>query len=228
MTNSPLSTPNGDPQNLSNPANLLQSLQQIQDADDTADPKRIIPPLEKWQPKFCGEMDILVKANGEWWHEGRKVTRQSLVDLFAKVLWAEIDDHHQVTYYLKTPVEKIKIQVEDAPLLITQVNQIEQNGNSYIEFSTSQGDKFVLDANHPLRFGLPFHQSEPNTSQNVQSIDQSQQPYVLVRKNGDSQLYGLIHRNVFYHLVDMGELIEQQGSTVLQLNSGGQVFELRL
>lgn len=34
---------------------------------------------------------------------------------------------------------------------------------------------------------------------------QAQQPYLLVRQNGDSVLYGLLHRNVFYHLLNFGE-----------------------
>ncbi len=207
------------------PNNLLQSLHNIQ--DDNAIAERVIPPLEQWQPNFCGEMDMLIKANGEWWHEGRKVTRQSLVNLFAKVLWAEIDDKNDIAYYLKTPVEKLKIQVEDAPLLITQVNQIDKAGKRYIEFVSSQGDKFLLDQAHPIHFGLPFNLVSLANGQSA-SIDHSQQPYVLVRKNGDSVLYGLIHRNVFYHLIEMGELIEREGNTVLTLNSGGELFELSM
>lgn len=78
--------------------------------------KRSIPPLEQWHPKHCGAMDLLVKANGEWWHEGQLIKRQALVDLFSSVLWKE-----QGKFYLKTPVEQIEIQVEDEPLFINQV-----------------------------------------------------------------------------------------------------------
>lgn len=72
-------------------------------------------------------------------NEGRKVTRQSLVSLFAKVLWAQVDEQGQVSYYLKTPVEKWRIQVDDAPLLITQVDQITEDGKTWLQFVTSQG-----------------------------------------------------------------------------------------
>ncbi len=65
-------------------------------------------------------MDLLVKANGEWWHEGQLIKRQALVDLFSSVLWKE-----EGKFYLKTPVEQIEIQVEDEPLFINQVDVVE-------------------------------------------------------------------------------------------------------
>ena len=183
---------------------------------------RVIPPLERWQPANCGHMDLLVKANGEWWHEGRLITRQAMIDLFSKVLWAEVDDNQQVEYFLKTPVEKLQIDVEDAPLLITQVEQIHKNGQSHLQFTTSQGDVVIADKAHPIQFGLPFK----NDAERLAS--QAERPYILVRKNGDSALYGLIHRNVFYHLIELGTLAEREGATILTLTSGEQIFELSM
>lgn len=198
------------------PTNPLQSLEQQLNDPQSA---RTIPPLENWHPTVCGDMDMVVTANGEWWHGGAKVTRQSLVDLFAKVLWAEVDENNHVDYYLKTPVEKLRIHVEDAPLLITQVDQITEQGMTWLEFTTSQGDKVKLDNHHPLQFGLPFGNA---------SAQSKQQPYLLVRQNGESALYGLIHRNVFYHLVAMGELVSQNQLTLLRLYSGDQIIELSM
>lgn len=197
-------------------ANFIENLQQ---AVPVADAPRQIPPLEKWQPKSCGDMDMVIKANGDWYHEGRKVTRQSLVDLFSKVLWAEVDEQNQVAYYLKTPVEKLRIQVADAPLLITQVDSIDQYGTTWLQFTTAQGDRVIMDKQHPLRFGLPFDNAHA-------TADTDEQPYMLVRQNGDSPLYGRIHRNVWLQLAEMGELFEQDGNSVLRLVSGGQAFEL--
>lgn len=180
---------------------------------------RRIPPLEKWFPSNCGDMDLVIKANGDWIHEGRKVTRQSMVDLFSSVLWAEHNDG-TTEYFLKTPVEKIRITVEDAPLLITQVASIEKNGKTYLEFSTPHGDSVTADDNHPIIF------KQPNNAK----PDSPLQPYLLVRQNGDSKLYGLIHRNVFYHLINMGEMSEvttESGiQTCLTLHSGDSVFQL--
>lgn len=180
-----------------------------------------IPPLEKWQPKFCGDMDLTIKANGEWWHEGQQVTRQSLVDLFASVIWAETDEQGDTTYFLKTPVEKLKIQVEDAPLLVTQVDSIEKNGKTYLEFTTPHGDKVIADNEHPITLEQPNSATDDSTAP---------QPYILVRQNGDSKLYALIHRNVFYHLLNMGELsqtsVDTGEQTCLTLKSGDCVFSL--
>lgn len=201
---------------------LQQQLNEIDQASSVI--SRQIPPLERWQPAFCGEMDMVIKANGEWWHEGRKLTRQSMIDLFSKVLWAEVDAEQKVRYYLKTPVEKLGIRVEDAPLLVIQVDCIEQNGKGYLQFTTSQGDTVIADSEHPIRLGLPFQQS---TGEGViNSAQQMAQPYVLVRTNGASQLYALIHRNAFYHLVDMGELVATATGAMLKLTSGDSEFLL--
>lgn len=187
--------------------------------------KRTIPPLENWQPAYCGEMDLVIKSNGDWIHDGRKMTRQSMIDLFAKVLWAEIDNANQIRYFLKTPVEKIGIQVEDAPLQIVNVEQVIENQQTFIKFTTSQGDCFYLDNFHQVRFGLPFR----NVNYSQQSLEKQQsQPYILVRKNADSVLYALILRPVFYHLVNMGELVERADDVALILQSGGQSFSFTM
>ncbi|SUD91760.1 DUF1285 domain-containing protein [Psychrobacter phenylpyruvicus] len=170
---------------------------------------RSIPPLEKWHPERQGEMDMVIKANGEWWHEGSKISRQSLVDLFATVLWREGTDQDPI-YYLKTPVEKIRIQVEDAPFLITEVNLIEQKQQAdapLIEFITSTGDVVPLDDEHPLVMGE--YQGE-------------QRPYIEVRFG----MKGLISRNVLMHLIKLGELTEQDGKTSLTLHSGGKAYSV--
>ena len=107
--------------------------------------KRSIPPLEQWHPKHCGAMDLLVKANGEWWHEGQLIKRQALVDLFSSVLWKE-----QGKFYLKTPVEQIEIQVEDEPLFINQVDMVEIGQQNYIQLTSTHHDIVIVDAKHPI------------------------------------------------------------------------------
>lgn len=166
-----------------------------------------IPPLEKWHPDYCGEMDLLIKANGEWWHEGSPIRRQNMIDLFAKVLWKE-DGH----YYLKTPVEKIKIQVEDAPLLVTQVDQIELDGRFYLQFTTQTQDVIVADPQHPI-FIRAYVDGNGN---------REERPYIKVRFG----LEALIQRQAFYHLVNYGELFDESHATCLKLHSGTTQFTL--
>ncbi|OEY93172.1 hypothetical protein BJI46_05230 [Acinetobacter qingfengensis] len=176
-------------------ANLSDFLQQLQTTPT-------IPPVHLWQPEYCGEMDLVIKANGEWWHEGRPILRQRMIDLFSRVLWKEGED-----YYLKTPVEKIKIEVEDVPLSITCVDQIEQQGQSYIRMQTANQDVFILNEQHPL---------------SLREFKGEIRPYVRVRYD----LEALIQRQAFYHLVDLGELFEQEGKTILKLSSGSTFMEL--
>ena len=159
--------------------------------------KRLIPPLEQWHPKHCGAMDLLVKANGEWWHEGQLIKRQALVDLFSSVLWKE-----QGKFYLKTPVEQIEIQVEDEPLFINQVDVVEIGQQNYIQLITTHQDIVIVDAEHPIF---------------MREYAGELRPYVHVRFG----INALIQRAAFLHLVELGELSENaQGETILSLKSG--------
>lgn len=187
--------------------NSLDSLSEFIKQEVSDRRGRSIPPLDKWQPEREGEMDMVIKANGEWWHEGGKINRQSLVDLFSTVLWRE-GSEADAKYYLKTPVEKIKITVEDAPFLITEVNVIEQQqGSQLIEFISSTGDVITLDDDHPLQ---------------MRDYKSEQRPYITVRFG----MQGLISRNVLMHLIKIGELTEQQDETTLTLNSGGKAYSV--
>ena len=159
--------------------------------------KRSIPPLEQWHPKQCGAMDLLVKANGEWWHEGQLIKRQALVDLFSSVLWKE-----QGKFYLKTPVEQIEIQVEDEPLFINQVDMVEIGQQNYIQLTSTHQDIVIVDAKHPIF---------------MREYAGELRPYVHVRFG----INALIQRAAFLHLVELGELSENvQGETILSLKSG--------
>lgn len=180
----------------------LDSLTQYIAADDSVQ-TRVIPPVDQWSPQFCGRMDLVIKANGEWWHEGVLIKRQRMLDLFSKVLWQE-----DGRYYLKTPVEKIEIQVEDAPLLVNQADQIEHHGQSFLKLTTTNQDVILVDQDHPIF--MREYQGELR-------------PYVHVRFG----LNALIQRNAFYHLLEYGQLIENtDGRTELRLQSGDLVLHL--
>ena len=184
-----------DDKNLSNISQYLKNAQSSH--------KRSIPPLDQWHPKHCGAMDLKVKANGEWWHEGQLIKRQSLIDLFSTVLWK--DDEK---FYLKTPVEQIEIEVEDEPLFVSRVEQIQLDGLHYIQLSTTSQDVVIVDQEHPIF---------------MREFDGELRPYVHVRFG----INALIQRASFFHLVEMGELMEnQQGESILLLKSGN--FNLQL
>ncbi len=184
-----------DDKNLSNISQYLKNAQSSH--------KRSIPPLDQWHPKHCGAMDLKVKANGEWWHEGQLIKRQSMIDLFSTVLWKE-----DGRFYLKTPVEQIEIEVEDEPLFVNSVEQIQLEGLNYIQLSTTTQDVVIVDQEHPIF---------------MREFDGELRPYVHVRFG----INALIQRASFFHLVEMGELMEnQQGESILLLKSGN--FDLQL
>ncbi len=186
---------NRDDRNLMNIAQYLK--------DGQSGHKRSIPPLDQWHPKHCGAMDLKVSANGEWWHDGQLIKRQALIDLFSTVLWKE-----DSKFYLKTPVEQIEIQVEDEPLFVNQVDMLELENKSYIQFTTTTQDVIVVDDEHPIF--MREYQGELR-------------PYVHVRFG----INALIQRAAFFHLVEMGELLEnEKGESILVLQSGDLRLQL--
>src|SRR6516162_359328 len=70
------------------------------------------PPVERWNPPFCGDLDMRIAGDGTWFYLKTPIGRPALVELFASVLKREGD-----SYFLVTPVEKCGITVDDAALL---------------------------------------------------------------------------------------------------------------
>lgn len=200
-----------NPQNAPNPTkkvaistddkNLDSLSQYLKDVQGSH--KRSIPPLDQWHPKHCGAMNLKVLSNGEWWHEGQLIKRQKLIDLFSTVLWKE-----DGKYYLKTPVEQIEIDVEDEPLFVNQVDLVDIEGKSYLQLTTTTQDVVIVDEQHPII--MREYQGEFR-------------PYVYVRFG----LYAVIQRASFFHLVELGQLSENdQGQTILELKSGDLLLQL--
>lgn len=166
--------------------------------------KKSILPLQQWNPQHCGKMDLKVLANGEWWHEGQLIQRKALTDLFASVLWKQ-----DQKFYLKTPVEMIEIEVEDEPLFIQSAAHIEIDGKLYIQLITDHDDIVIVDEAHQIF--MREYQAELR-------------PYVHVRFG----INALIGRAAFFHLIEMGQLLETaQGATILQLQSGDFCLQLQ-
>lgn len=149
-----------------------------------------LPPVDQWDPDFCGDMDLVIKRNGSWHYQNSPIGRQRLVKLFSTVLKKENDN-----YFLVTPVEKLGIKVEDAPFLVTQMELQSAGQEQVITFIDNCDNHVTLDQQHPLWVEQDGKTGEPS-------------PYIMIRKN----LHALIHRNVFYQLVEIAEerIIDQQ------------------
>jgi len=108
-----------------------------------------LPPVEKWNPPFCGDSHMRIARDGRWFHEGSPIARFELVKLFAGILRLDAEG-----YVLVTPAEKLSIEVEDVPFLAVLVDRV---GDDLI-FTTNIGDVVTLDRDHPLRMveGVPY------------------------------------------------------------------------
>lgn len=157
-----------------------------------------------WNPGYVGNVDIRIAADGSWFHEGRLFQRQSMIKLFSSVLFREGDE-----YFLLTPAEKLKIQVDDAPFVATLVDTIEENKQSAIVFTTNFGDRILLDAEHAIRV-------------EVDQQNQTPRPYVHIRDG----LEALISRSAFFDLANLAEEQERDGKLYLTISSLGQEFDL--
>ena len=150
-----------------------------------------------WQPEQQGTIDIRIAVDGSWYHEGRMFQRLDLVKLFARILRKE-----QTGYFLVTPVEKLAIQVDDAPFVASLLEQVESNGQQALVFTTNLGEKVVADDRHPIRVDIDPASKEPR-------------PYILVR----DQLEALIGRNAFYEMLNLARASERNGKQVLTIHS---------
>lgn len=186
-------------ENTLNGGNATFSLKELMDAlADTSDGER---PVERWDPDYCGEMDMVIKADGSWWHEGSRITRQGLVELFASVLRKDEDGRT----YLVTPVEKLGIQVERAHFLAIRVDATGTGDAQRLFFKTNLDETIEAGPDHPIRV-----ETDPNTLE--------PDPSVTVR----GRLEAAINRSVFYELVELA--VEKDG--VLGVWAAGTFFPL--
>ena len=162
-------------------------------------------PVETWNPSYCGEMDMVIKADGSWWHEGSPITRRALVDLFASILRKDEDGET----YLVTPVEKIKIDVERGHFVAVRVD-VEGEGSAQRIFFTTNLDE-VIEAGeaHPIRVETDTDTMEPA-------------PYVTVR----GRLEASLNRPVFYELVENAVERDTPEGKQLGIWADGQFFPL--
>lgn len=156
-------------------------------------------PVERWNPPHCGAIDMRIASDGTWFYRGSPIGREALVRLFASVLRREPDGE----YVLVTPVEKLGIQVDDAPFLAVEMEVEGEGANQALTLRTNVGDLVTAGPDHPLRFDI-----EAGTG--------GLKPYVHVR----GRLEALLARQVVFQL---GELGTEPGQP-LGVWSGGTFF----
>lgn len=160
-----------------------------------------LPPVERWHPENCGEMDMVIKRDGSWWHEGKRITRQPLSRLFSTILRKDDDGVH----YLVTPVEKIAIKVELAPFVAVRVDATGAGAAQSLIFTTNFDDLAEAGPDHPIEVWIDAVTGEPT-------------PLVRIR----GRLDALMSRPVFYELAELA--VTHEGVTGVW--SGGAFFAL--
>lgn len=161
-------------------------------------------PVHLWNPPYCGELDIRISRDGQWWYLGTPIGRVELVRLFASVLKLE-DGRH----YLVTPVEKIGITVDDAPFVAVDFELGDAGPTQAITFETNLGERAVAGPDNPIRVIRDPETGEPA-------------PYVHIRGGMEA----LIDRKSYYRLVDIAEHDVVDGRSWFGLRSGGVFFPI--
>ena len=162
------------------------------------------PPVERWNPPFCGDLDMRTAADGTWYNQKTPIGRLPLVKLFASVLKKEGDK-----YFLVTPVEKVGLTVDDAPFLAVEMTAArDDQDRQMLTFRTNVDDEVTAGPGHALRF-------EPEVTGGLK-------PYVHVRRD----LWAKVTRALFYDLVALGEERDVGGKRMFGLASGGEFFAM--
>lgn len=164
-----------------------------------------LPPVHLWNPPLCGEMDMRIARDGTWYYRGSPIGRKSMVRLFSTVLRHDDDEH----YYLVTPVEKLRIRVDDAPFLAVGLELSGTGESQVLTFRTNVDARVAVDVAHPIRVEHNPDSGEPS-------------PYVLVR----DRLEALIARAVYYELVELGVEREVGGERLFGVWSASAFFPL--
>ncbi|MBB4616290.1 DUF1285 domain-containing protein [Sphingomonas abaci] len=141
--------------------------------------ERRLPPVEQWNPAHCGDGQMRIARDGTWYHQGSPIARPDMVRLFATILRREPDGSH----VLVTPVEKLTVEVEDAPFVAVALKAEGQGRDARLAFQLNTGELVVAGPAHGLRF--------------VEGVD-GPRPYLHVRAG----LEALVSRPVYYELAE--------------------------
>jgi uncharacterized protein len=162
------------------------------------------PPVERWNPPFCGDLDMRIAADGTWFYLKTPIGRPALVKLFASVLKREGD-----RYFLVTPVEKCGITVDDAPFLAVELNVEQTPDGRVLNFRTNVDDWVACGPQHKLRF-------EPEAGTG------GLKPYLHVRRD----LWAKVTRALFFDLVELGVERDVEGQAMFGVESMGTFFPM--
>ncbi len=190
----------------------LDSLAAAIGATDTRGPA----PVDLWHPPFCGDIDMLIAADGTWFYAGTPIVRPAMVALFARILRRDLE-----RYVLVTPVECLGIAVEDAPFVAVAMAR----AGAALRFVTNFGDEVEAGDAHPLRFA-------------IESGGEGVKPYIHIRgdlrnnSRGDLRdgSHGTLHGGLWARLtrslaIDLLNGVVEEGG-IAGIRSGDSFFPI--
>lgn len=180
------------------PAGLAKAIKQVKGP----------APVHLWDPPFCGDIDMRIAVDGTWYYQNSPIRRPAMVKLFSSVLRLDADG----CYYLVTPVEKVRIQVDDCPF-VAQLLEVEGSakaGDQKLVFITNTDERIQADLEHPIVVDTLVERDEPH-------------PRILCRTN----LFALISRNVYYQLAELAQQQLIDGRQVIGVFSANEFFPLQ-
>ena len=163
-----------------------------------------LPPVERWNPTHCGDSEMRIARDGTWFYLGSPIGRLPLVKLFASVLRREADGR----YWLVTPAERGRVEVEDVPFVAVAVTVEGEGRDQRLIFRTNLDEFVTAGPDNPLRVETAAS-GEPA-------------PYILLRDGLEARLA----RSVFYELVELGTEEPIGETTQFGVWSSGVFFQL--
>ncbi|SFM56786.1 DUF1285 domain-containing protein [Marinobacter zhejiangensis] len=176
---------------------------QIKDAQSG---QKGLPPIDQWNPELSGDIDIRIQRDGIWLYQGEPLKREAIARIFSTILRREEDG----AYYLVTPVEKWRIQVDDTPLLAHSLEvRMDDSTGQVLSVTTNMGETLDIGPDHPLTVGTYDSEDEPR-------------PVVAVRHGLEARVV----TSAFYELANYVEEREHEGRNTLCALSKGHYFSL--
>lgn len=151
---------------------------------------------------------LRIARDGSWWHEGRPIGRLALVKLFASVLRRAPDG----SYWLVTPIERGRIEVEDVPFVAVELALDGRGPGQRLSLRSNLDQWVTVGPDHPLRLRRSVASGE----------DAALVPYVELGAGLEARLV----RSVYYQLVELGEERRLDGRARFGVWSGGRFFTL--
>ncbi len=149
--------------------------------------QRRLPPVDQWAPTRFGHSEMRIARDGRWYHQGGLIARETMVRLFSSILRRDPDGRH----YLVTPIEKLEIEVEDAPFIAVEVKSEGAGKDRRLAFRLNTGDLIIAGPDHRLSFE-----------------DAQGEPHPLLEVRGGMQ--ALVSRAAYYALAEWAIADDQE------------------